>query len=105
MSKTLGQVAYEAWHQSMYPDGGVPKPKWSPGREAWQAAADAVAARCVGDWAEIVNGMVELKHGKGRAVIEAARAWKKEGGGQSRVPSAAEARLWETLQALDSEEE
>jgi len=44
------------------------------------------------------------KRDKEQAVIEAARAWKKEGGGQSQVPSAAEARLWETLQALDSEE-
>ena len=72
MTKTLGQVAYEAWHGELL---GVDRPEeWSKedkGRVMrWQAAAEAVVAAYVDLEAPSVDSCEALD-----AVIDAAKAY------------------------------
>ena len=68
MTKTLGQVAYEGWDSDVMTH--TPWDEIAPGfQAAWQAAAEAVAKH-------IQKGFI-LNSPEERAVIEAAKDWRK----------------------------
>jgi hypothetical protein len=78
MSKTLGQVAYEAYWTTVSIDMGrepthnwesLPDTKWR-GKQAWEAAAEAVAHKTATAFTQRWEGE--------RAVIEAACAYVSE---------------------------
>ena len=85
MSKSLGQVAYEAWHlEHMSPGLTAPYPKWEilhdDDQAAWQAAAEAVVSEALDEMADSIERErrlsaaydLDLAEAK-NAVIEAAK--------------------------------
>lgn len=103
MSKTLGQVASEAYEEATKErrDGfTMPWDAVSPyGQAGWQAAAEEVARAAV---AEVQTQVSNLHPERYEAVIEAAKAWALETTTEPLTPC--ESNLAKALRALDSEE-